>query len=81
MSVSVGSREFGKSSQDAGLRSDEFLGQFFSDPAFNLLGNLVICSSVFRGTDVFCDWLFLGCSFVSLNTAANFHLFLIVAIS
>ena len=32
------------------------------------------------GADVFCDWLFLGYSCVSLDTAANFRLFVNVAI-
>ena len=41
----------------------------------------VIYSSLILGTDVFLDWPFLGCSFcVSLVTAANFRLFLNVAI-
>ena len=40
----------------------------------------MIYSSVIPGTDVFCDWLFLGYSCVSPETAANFRLFLIVAI-
>ena len=41
----------------------------------------VIYSSFNLGTDVFCDWTFLGCSScVSLVTAANSHLFLNVAI-
>ena len=38
-------------------------------------------SSAIPETDVLYDWLFLGCSFfVSLETAANFRLFLNVAI-
>ena len=37
-------------------------------------------SSVILGADEFCDWLFLGNSCVSLDTAANFRLFLNVAI-
>ena len=41
----------------------------------------VMYSSVIPGTDVFRDWLFLRCSCVSLETAANFRLFLNVAIS
>ena len=42
----------------------------------------VLYSSLILGTDVFRDWLFLGCSYcVSLVTAARFRLFLIVAIS
>ena len=41
----------------------------------------VIFSSVIPETDVLCDWLFLGHSCVSLDTAANFHLFLNVVIS
>ena len=41
----------------------------------------VMYSSSFLRTDVFRDWLFLGCSScVSLETAANFRLFLNVAI-
>ena len=41
----------------------------------------VIYSSLILGTDVFRDWLFLGCSScVSLVTTANFRLFLNVAI-
>ena len=41
----------------------------------------VINSSLILGTDVFRDWPFLGCpSCVSLVTAANFRLFLNVAI-
>ena len=41
----------------------------------------VIYSSLILATDVFRDWPFLGCSFcVSLVTAANFRLFLNVAI-
>ena len=41
----------------------------------------VIYSSLVLGTDVFRDWPFLGCSScVSLVTAANFRLFLNVAI-
>ena len=41
----------------------------------------VIYSSLILGTDVFCDWPFLGCSScASLVTAANFRLFLNVAI-
>ena len=41
----------------------------------------VIYSSLIPGTNVFCDWPFLGCSScVSLVTAANFRLFLNVAI-
>ena len=41
----------------------------------------VICSWLMLGTDVFRDWPFQGCSFcVSLATAANFRLFLNVAI-
>ena len=41
----------------------------------------VIYSSLILVTDVFRDWPFLGCSScVSLVTAANFHLFLNVAI-
>ena len=54
--------QFRQSSQNAGLRSAEFLGQFFSDSAFNLLGNFVIYSLVIPETDMLCDWLFLGCS-------------------
>ena len=37
-------------------------------------------SSVIPGADRFCDWLFLAYSCVSLNTAANFRLFLNAAI-
>ena len=41
----------------------------------------VIYSSLILGTDMFRDWPFLGCpSCVSLVTAANFRLFLNVAI-
>ena len=41
----------------------------------------MIISSLILGADVFRDGPFLGCScFVSLVTAANFHLFLNVAI-
>ena len=41
----------------------------------------VIYCSLILGTDVFRDWPLLGCSAcVSLVTAANFRLFLIVAI-
>ena len=41
----------------------------------------VMYSSVILGTDVFCDWPFLGLtSYVSLETAANFRLFLNVAV-
>ena len=41
----------------------------------------VIVSSFILGTDLFRDWPFLGCSScVSIVTAANFRLFLIVAI-
>ena len=41
----------------------------------------LIYSSLILGTDVFRDWTFLGCSScVSLVTAANFRLFLNVAI-
>ena len=39
----------------------------------------VIYSSVISGLSVFCDWLFLVFSGVSLETAANFLLFLKVA--
>ena len=40
-----------------------------------------IYSSVIPGTDMFRDWLFIGCSsFVSLETAAPFRLILNVAI-
>ena len=43
--------------------------------------NCVIYSSLILGTDVFRDWPFLGCSSsVYLVTAANFRLFLNVAI-
>ena len=38
-------------------------------------------SSVTSGTDVFCDWPFLGYSCVSLETATNFRFFLIITIS
>ena len=41
----------------------------------------VMYSSVIRGTNVFCDWLFLVCFYVSVETAANFRFFLNVAIS
>ena len=42
----------------------------------------VIFSLLVLGTDVFRDWPFLGCSScVSLLTAANFRLYLNVAIS
>ena len=41
----------------------------------------VMYSSVIPGTDVFCDWLFLGRSRVSLETTANSRLFFSVAIS
>ena len=45
------------------------------------LETCVICSLSILGMDVFRDWPLLGCSsFVSLVTAANFHLFLNVAI-
>ena len=37
-------------------------------------------SSVTPGTNVFCDWLFLVISCVSLETTANFRLFLSVSI-
>ena len=37
-------------------------------------------SSVIPGADEFCDWLFLGYSCVSLARAANFRLFLKIAI-
>ena len=40
----------------------------------------LIYSSVIPRTHVFRDWLFLVCFCVSLETAANFHLFLIVDI-
>ena len=41
----------------------------------------VIYSALILGTDVFREWPFLGCSScVSLVTAANFRLFLNVAI-
>ena len=40
----------------------------------------VMYSSVIPGTTVICDWLFLVCSCVSLETTANFRLFLNVAI-
>ena len=44
-------------------------------------GTCVIYSSLILGMDVFRDWPFLGCSScVSLLTAANFRLFLNVAI-
>ena len=36
-------------------------------------------SSVIPGTGVFCDWLLLGCSCVSLEITASFRLFLCVA--
>ena len=72
---------FGQSAQKAGFCLAELLGQFFSDSAFNLLKNCVIYSPLTLGTDVFCDWPFLGCSScVSLVTAAKFCLFLNVAI-
>ena len=60
----------------AGLCLVEFLGQFFSDPAFSFLRNLRVNSSAIPRTDVFSDWVSLECSCVSLETAANFHLFL-----
>ena len=41
----------------------------------------VMYSSVIPGTDVFCKWLFLGCSCFSFETAANLRLFFNVAIS
>ena len=45
------------------------------------LRTCMIFSSIILGTDVFRDWPFLGCSFcVSLVPAANFRLFLNVAI-
>ena len=40
----------------------------------------VMYSSVISATNVFCDWLFLVISCVSLETAANSRLFLNVAI-
>ena len=40
----------------------------------------VMCSSVNPGTNVFWNWLFLAFSCVSLETAANFRLFISVAI-
>ena len=39
-----------------------------------------IYSSMIPGADEFCDWMFLGYSCVSLDIAANFSLFLKVAI-
>ena len=42
----------------------------------------VICSWLILGTDVFRDWPFRGCSFCDfLATAANFRLFLNVAVA
>ena len=44
-------------------------------------GTCVLFSSLVLGTDVFHDWLFLGCSScVFLETAANFRFFFNVAI-
>ena len=42
--------------------------------------NYVMHSSVISGTNMFSDWLFLVFSFVFLETAANFRLFISVAI-
>ena len=66
-----------------GLDPAELLRQFFGDSAFNLLRKLgcVINSSLNLGTDVFSNWPFLGySSCVYVVTAANFRLFLNVAI-
>ena len=72
---------FRQGTQNAGLCPAELLGQFFSDFAFNLFRSCLICSWLILGTDVFRDWPFRGCCFsVSRATAANFRLFLNVAI-
>ena len=76
---------FRQSIQNAGLCTQNGLLNSWD----NFLENLpsissetcVICSSEIPATDVYCDWPFLGCSCcVSLATAANFRLFLNVAI-
>ena len=52
---------------------------FFSDPSFNFFRNLGIDFWAISGSIVFRDWVFLVFSGVSLETAANFLLFLNVA--
>ena len=72
---------FRQSTHNAGLCPAELLGQFFSNLPSIYSETCVIFSSLILGTDVFRDWPFLGCSScVSLVTAANFRLFLNVAI-
>ena len=71
--------EFRQCTQSARLCPADFLGQFFS--AFSLSETCVIYSSSILGKNVFRDWPFPGrSSCVSVATAANYHLLLIVAI-
>ena len=72
--------QFGKSTKDAGLCPVEIPGQFFLTLPSISSETCVIFSSVIPGTDVFCDWLFLGYSCVSPDTAAKFPLSLKIAI-
>ena len=73
--------EFRQSSQDAGLCPAEFLGQFFNDPTFNRLRKLpdVFLSNSRNGRVPSMAVPRCSC-WVCLETAANFCLFLNVAI-
>ena len=72
---------FKQSTQNAELDPAEFQGQFLMTlPSFSS-ETCVMYSSAIPGTDMLCDWLFLGFSCVSLETTAVFRLYLSVAIS
>ena len=72
--------KFRQSTQSTGLRPFESIWEFFFSycpfDLFRNLGNIFWATS---GSSVFCNWLFLVYSGVSLETAASFFLFLKVA--
>ena len=72
--------KFRQGTQDTWLRFAKFLREFLGYPPLNLLGDLgdVILGN--SGSSTFCPLLLLLPSGVSLETAANFLLFLNVAI-
>ena len=84
-SVSVGSREFSSNVDRAPKMRDSVLLNSWDSFLVTLPSisseSWVICSWLILGSDVFRVWPFQGCSFcVSPATAANYRLFLNVAI-
>ena len=78
VSVSVGSRKICLISTVPNMRASVLLNcwdTFSSTRPSTSSETCVMCFSVIPGANVFCGWLFLGCSCVFRGTAANFRLF------